>query len=145
MALRIIDEGIIPDEIMLKCKKLDESYKLKDYYEITDDSEIQRLMNISGYFHDAYIKELEDIDNGIRVLFDGVWGCNIEMFFLGDVTYDVESRDPETCDPNWYGSTMIRKDGYIYFVDVDEMKVEDIGKGYCWFRAKQVRYRIIPE
>lgn len=60
------------------------------------------------------------------MLFDGVWGCKIEMFFDGDVSYNTDSRDPDLYDPYWYGSTMIRQDGYIYFVDDDDMKVEDI-------------------
>lgn len=58
---------------------------------------------------------------------------------------NTESRDPELYDPYWYGSTMIRQDGYIYFVDDDDMKVEDIKEGYCWFGAKKVRYHVIPD
>lgn len=69
---------------------------------------------------------MKENDGVLRVLFDGVWGCKIEMFFDGDVSYNTDSRDPDLYDPYWYGSTMIRQDGYIYFVDDDDMKVEDI-------------------
>ena len=48
-------------------------------------------------------------------------------------------------DPYWYGSAMIHQNGYFYFVDDDNMKVEDICEGYCWFKAKRVGYRVIPD
>lgn len=43
-------------------------------------------MNVTGWFHDAFIKELEEDNNVLRVLFDGSWGCKIEMFFEGKVS-----------------------------------------------------------
>ena len=130
---------------LAKCRDLDSKYHYKEYNDVLDDSDIERLMNVSGWFHDAVIKELEEDNNVLRVLFDGVWGCKIEMFFEGDVSYNTESRNPDLYDPYWGGSTMIRQDEYIYFVDDDDMKVEDIKEGYCWFKAQNVRYRVIPD
>ena len=145
VALKIIRDGKCPEDILAKCRELDLRYHYKEYNDILDDSDIDRLMNVSGWFHDAFIKEMNEENNVLRVLFDGVWGCKIEMFFEGDVSYNTDSRDPECYDPYWYGSSMIRRDGYIYFVDDDDMKVEDIREGYCWFKAQKVRYRVIPD
>ena len=144
-ALMIIRDGVCPEDILRKCRELDSTYHYTEYNEIVDESDIERLMNVSGWFHDAVIAEMKENDGVLRVVFDGVWGCKIEMFFEGDVSYNTDSRDPELYDPYWYGSTMICQDGYIYFVDDDDMKVEDIKEGYCWFKAKRVRYRVIPD
>ncbi len=141
----IIHNGECPEEILQKCRELDAEYIYTEYNDINDDSDIERLMSVSGWFHDAVIKELEEDNNVLRVLFDGVWGCRIEMFFEGDVSYNTISRDFDFGDPYWGGSTIIRQDGYVYFVDEDEMKVEDIKEGYCWFKAQKVRYRVIPD
>ncbi len=40
---------------------------------------------------------------------------------------------------------MILKDGFIYFVDEEDMKVEDIGEVFCWFKARNLKYHIIPD
>ncbi len=29
--------------------------------------------------------------------------------------------------------------------DEDNMRVEDIREGYCWFKARKVAYRVIPD
>lgn len=58
---------------------------------------------------------------------------------------NTDSRDSEDAEVWWYGSTMIRQGGFIYFVDDDDIKVEDIKPGYCWFKARNVKYRVIPD
>ncbi len=47
--------------------------------------------------------------------------------------------------PYWYGSTIILKDGFVYFVDEEEMSVDQITEGYCYFKARHMKYRIIPD
>ena len=39
---------------------------------------------------------------------------------------------------------LLMENGFIYFVDEDDMTVEDIGQGYCYFKARNMKYRIIP-
>ncbi|MCI8491313.1 MAG: hypothetical protein HFJ04_13925 [Lachnospiraceae bacterium] len=74
-----------------------------------------------------------------------MWGCKIEILLEGDISYQTESRNPELYDPYWYGATMIRQDGYIYLMDEEDMKVEDISDESCWFRSRRVKYHVIPE
>ena len=64
---------------------------------------------------------------------------------LGDVEYDISSRNPEKCSPYWYGSTVILQDEFVYFVDEEDMIVDQISDGYCWFKARYMKYRIIPD
>ncbi len=139
-------KGECPEDIMRKCHELDDSFQYTEYNEIHDAHDIDRLMNVSGYFHDAYIKEIKETENGLYVLFDGAWGCRIELYFEGDISYDLGYRaDPENHDQWWYGSTMLIRDGFIYFIDDDDMTVEAIEPGYCWFKARKVKYKVIPD
>ena len=112
---------------------------------IRNDKDIKNLMMVSGGFHDACIDCLEEKDGALYVLFDGIWGGQIEMWFSGDVEYDISSRNPKEYDPYWYDSTMLIENGFIYFVDAEDMKVEEIGEGYCWFKARNVKYHVIPD
>ena len=54
-------------------------------------------------------------------------------------------RNPEKCAPYWYGSTVILQDEFVYFVDEEDMIVDQISDGYCWFKARYMKYRIIPD
>lgn len=40
---------------------------------------------------------------------------------------------------------MILRDGFVYLADEENLTVEEIEAGhYCAFKARQVRYRVIP-
>ena len=39
----------------------------------------------------------------------------------------------------------VLQDGFVNFVDEEDMTVEKIGTGYCWFKARQMRYRVVPD
>lgn len=71
-------------------------------------------------------------------------GAKIEMWFSGDLEFDTKSRDPRYESPYWFGSTMVLKNGFIYFIDDEDREIEDIGEGFCWFKARYVKYHIIP-
>lgn len=136
----------IPQEILNRILHLDNKYKYKEYNEINNKKDIDNLMWATGYFHDARITKQEMIySNTLYLKFDGIWGCEVEMWLSESLNYDTSSRNPEEFDPYWYGATMILKNDYIYFIDEDDMKsVEDL-KGYCWFKCKKIKYHIIPE
>ena len=104
-----------------------------------------RLMLVSGYFHDACISKLKKQDDALYVLFNGTWGCSIEVWLAGDVSYSVKSRDPENCDPYWFGSSVLMEDGWIYFVDDEYVSIKDITDEYCWFKARTLKYHVIPD
>lgn len=48
------------------------------------------------------IEELEQREDGsLRVYFTGIWGCDVELSFEGEVSYCTKSRDPMEYDPYW--------------------------------------------
>lgn len=142
----VIESGVLPDDILQKCLNADAGYVYEPYKEILSGKDIQDLQWASGYFHDARIAEEKLQEDGkLYLLFDGTWGCRIEVWFWGDLEYETASRDPEKWDPYWLGSSIIRQDGFIYFVDDDEMTVDKITKDYCYFKARHMEYHIIPD
>lgn len=140
-----LDSEEQPEDILEKCRSMDAGYVYDEMQEIKTEEDIENLSWTSGGFHDARIAKEELQDDGTLYLrFDGTWGCEIEVWFWGDLDYDISSRDPETCDPYWFGSTVILQDGFVYFVDDDDMTVDKITSGYCYFKARHMKYRIIP-
>lgn len=140
-----LDKEQQPDDILEKCRLIDAGYIYEEIQEIKGQKDIDNLDWASGGFHDARIaKEELQQDGTLYLRFDGTWGCEIEVWLWGDLDYDTSSRDPEYFEPYWYGSTILQKDNFIYFVDEDDMTVDKIGKGYCFFKAKHMKYRIIP-
>ena len=100
---------------------------------------------MTGGFHDAFIAEERMQEDGrLYLKFDGTWGCNIEVWFWGDLDYNNPVVEPEDGDPYWYDSTIIQQDGFIYFVDDDVSSIEQIRPGHFHFKARHMQYRIIP-
>lgn len=138
-------ENNLQEDILNRCIQMDSEYQYNEYPEIFCHKDIDNLMDVSGGFHDAYIEKIKLQDDGsLYVLFAGTWGCKIEMWFSDEVCYSIDSRDPNEYDPCWFGSTMVIEDGFLYFVDEEDMKVADITDGYCWFKAKKLKYHVIP-
>ena len=100
---------------------------------------------VRTYFSSEKTAASDKGDGSLYVKFDGTWGCKVEVWFWGEVEDDISSRDPDECDPYWYGSTVIIWDDFVYFVDEEDMTVDQISDGYCWFKARHMKYRIIPD
>ncbi len=136
----------MPPEIFEKCMLLEKSFSYDPCPEVKTEKDIENLECASGGFHDAYIRSCILQDNGmLHVRFGGIWGCEIDVWFWDDVSYCIESRDPALFDPNWYSSSVFFHNGYIYLVDESDMTAEEIDDNYCWFKAKHMKYRIIPD
>ncbi len=141
-----LDDEVQPEEILEKCRAVDEGYIYNEIREIKTQKDIEDLEWVSRCFHDAWIAETEmKADGTLYVRFDGVWGCEIEVWFWGDVGYDISSRDTDEFDPYWSCSTVILQDGFVYFVDDEDMTVDQITSEYCWFKTRHMAYRVIPD
>lgn len=141
-----LDDEIQPEEILSKCRAMDAGYVYNEITEVKNQQDIEDLDWVSGGFHDARIaKEKLQDDGTLYLRFDGTWGCEIEVWFSGDLEYDTSSRAPEECDPYWYGSTVILHNGFVYFVDEEDMTVDKITSGYCYFKARHMKYKVIPD
>ena len=134
-----------PPDIIDKCLEMDTGYVYDETPEIKVETDTENLEWASGGFHDARIlkEELQE-DGTLYLRFDGTWGCEIEVWFWGDLEYDTSSRDPELYDPYWFGSTVILQDGFVFFVDDDDMTVDQITKDYCYFKARSSSIFPIP-
>ena len=69
---------------------------------------------------------------------------------IEDLEYDTSSRHSEEWIPYWTGSTLILRDGFVYFVDeyidADDITEDKLKSGYyCYFKARHMKYRIIPD
>ena len=82
-------------------------------------------------------------DSDIR--FDGTWGCEIEIWFWDDLEYDSSSRAPQYSDPYWFDCTLLLQDGFVYLIDEENVTVDMIKKGYCYFKARHMKYHVIPD
>lgn len=144
LADKIISEGVVPDDIMQQCIKFEESYTYEEYREIKTKKDIEDFDWATGNFHDACIEEQKISDGGeLYLRFTGIWGCQVEIWFWDDLEYCTDSRNPEYWDPYWSCSTLLLFDGYVYFVD-EELEVNEITDEYCWFKARHMKYHIIP-
>lgn len=47
--------------------------------------------------------------------------------------------------PYWMGSTVTIDNGFVYLIDDEDVSVHDINSSYCWFKAKTMKYRVIPD
>ena len=112
---------------------------------MTSEKEARDLDWVASGFHDALITKLEEKDGALYVFFEGMWGCDLEVRFEGDVSYDVSSRDPNECDPYWSDSTVLFQDGFVYLIDDMYATVENARHGWCWFKARHMRYHVIPK
>lgn len=141
----MIYDGIQPEAVLRKCRDLYADYHYEEINEIRNQQDIDNLMAAAGYFHDARIAEEHIEEDGtLHLHFVGTWGCEVDLWFSGDLDYDTTSRDPEETDPYWYDSSIILQDGFVYFVDEENMTVEKIDHSYCYFKARHMRYKITP-
>ena len=134
-----------PEDILKKCREMDEGYEYEERPEIKNEKDAEDLMWAAGCFHDAFIEKEEMQEDGkLYVLFDGIWGCKVEMWFWENLEYDTSSRD-EYGDKWWMDSSILFEEGFIYLVDDEGITVDKISKGYCYFKARHVQYHIIPD
>lgn len=143
--LQFVDTDSVPFELLARCIEEDSKIQYSEYKTVKNSDDAYKLWYAAGGFHDAYIKELKKDKDSLYVLFDGTWGCQIELWFDGDVSYSTESRDPKYYDPYWGDSTLICNNGCFILVDEEDMTEEKIGNGYCWFKGCNLKYHIIPD
>lgn len=142
--LSSVEDGSIPTEMTLRCVLEDSKTAYQAYQTVLTQNDIDNLDWASGGFHDAYIKDFKEENDSLYVLFDGTWGCQIELWFEGNVSYSIERCYPDVDDPYWFSSTLICNNGFFILVDEKDMTEEKIEKGYCWLKGRKLKYHIIP-
>lgn len=141
-----LDEETQPNDILDQCRAMDKDYTYNEIVEIKNKQDIENLICVTGGFHDAYITKEEYQDDGTLYLrFNGIWGCELEVWFYGDLEYDTSSVNPEFYDPCWTGSTILLQNGFIYLIDAEDITVDEITSAFCYFKARHMKYRVIPD
>lgn len=143
--LSSVEGNTVSDDIVSRCVLEDSKSEYCEYKTVETQKDIDNLDWASGNFHDAYIKYFKEENDSLYILFDGTWGCQIEMWFEGNVSYSTESRNPDEYDPYWSDSTLICNNGYFILVDCENTTEEEIREGYCWFKGNKLKYHIIPD
>lgn len=141
--LELVEENRVSNELTQKCIAMDAKIQYRAVQELKTKQDIENLECVSGGFHDAIIEKIEWRGNTLCVLFGGVWGCKIQLWLEGDVSFCVKSR--EDSDPYWMDRSLFMENGYIYLVDDCEMTAEQITDDYCWFKAKSISYQVLPD
>ena len=142
----IVGREVQPEDILEKCRQLDVGYTYNETPEVKTDDDIETLYWATGEFHDGiiYKQELQE-DNTLYLYFKGIWGCEVELWFWGDLEYDLSPRDPDNDNQYWYGATVIIDNGYIYFMDEDDLTLDYYDDpSFSHVKARHMKYHIIP-
>ena len=143
--LSLVEQDAVSPDDLAKCIAADQSYSYVEYVDVETETDLNNLSWIAGDFHDGYIAEYKHENDTLYLLFKGIWGCSIELWFKGDVSFDMGCKKDDEYDPYWSDSTLIKHNGFIYLIDECEMNPDEIPEGYCWFKAKHLRYHVIPK
>lgn len=142
----IINNKEIEKETIEKCKQYLFEFNVNDFIDVNNEKDINNLLMVSGHFHDAYIDKVEKInDDCIKVLFDGIWGCKIEIMFEGDVLYNDTFTAPYEVLQVWYGCNLSIVDNFYVLVSDYDYEVNKLDNSFPWFKSRKIKYRIIPE
>lgn len=144
---KMIDDDTVPDELLERCIAEDRAYQFCEYPEIRTQRDIDNLYWASGWFHDGYIAEEKMQDDGTLYLrFEGTWGCQVELWLWGDLRYDTSFRHLDADNAYWFKATILLHNGLVYFSDDMDLTAEQIDEEIgCWFKARHMKYHIIPE
>lgn len=140
----MIENDSVPEELLARCIEEDGRIIYDEYPYILTEKSCVDLDWVFGGFHDSYIKETRELDDELYVYFEGMWGCDLEVWFEGEISYDIESRNPQYYDPYWMGGKVFFFDGYVCLIDDDDPDLKEIKDGWCWFKARKMKYHVIP-
>lgn len=133
-----------PEYILEACREMDMGYEYAEIREILTQKDIDDLRYTTNGFCDAYVIKEKLLDNDtLYLLFDGLDGYQVEVWFSGNLEYDT-SRMDVGCT-TWCDSTLILNGGFVYFADWYDLTIDNITKEPNYFKARHMKYRIIPD
>lgn len=151
--LKNIEKGQQIDEKYINfAKEINSKIDIYRWHEINNEEDIEELLDISGGFHDSYIRDFKGIFGRpfepefitkFQLAFE-IYGCHYDIMleFEGgvDIKYGLSSN------LNFiYSSTIMFCDGLIYWVDGgDDLSPIDI-KDNPYISSKILRWKIIDK
>lgn len=132
-----------------------------NWNELKTQKDINKLLDLFGYFHDACLKELKYISGEyvaenlsmnpintqrkLSVIFQRQYQSPsvIEMVFEGLIKLNLEPND-ENCDGIIYGAYMGIRNDLIYWADNEDFSFDEPGS-CTWIVANKAKWRFAGE
>jgi len=138
-------ENEIDAELLKKCIRLDAEEHYAEFAEIKNQIDADNLTEVVGEFHDGLIKKIiMSKDGTLYVNMKGFWGCDLELWFSGNVTYNDRAEYKDVEVQWWNSGTILVEDGFIYLANGSIDSAAELDDEYIWFRAKSLKYHVIP-
>lgn len=141
--LELVEDDEVPDDLLSKCIEEDSKIRYEEYQTVKNKYDTEKIAWASGDFHDAYVKDIQINGDSMYVLLDGIWGCEIEFWFDGDVSYSLEGRTGNY-DPYWVEGAVVICKEHIILIDEYDTAEDEIDYDRCWFKGRSMKYHIIP-
>ncbi len=141
--LRFDELALVPPQILKECIRIDAETTYNPYPEIHTRKDVEDLETMIGSFHDSHVKTIEQKEDTIYVVLDGLWGLELEMWFSGHAGYNLGDEEDRQYY-YWQSGDIYEKDGAYYLADTDYLEnLEKINKCY-WIKGDHVKYHIVP-
>ena len=144
------DDWVVPQELTERCIEIDSRRKYVEFADIKTETDINNIFWTTRRFHDGYIDGGKEERDSLYLRFTGLIGCDLELYFSGDVEHNIDSFSPDDFDPDifdtpeWYDVSIFFEDGYTYLVRGAVTKRSEIHGLNQYVRARNLKYRIVP-
>ncbi len=154
LALKLTDGKVIPQSLLQKCLEIDRSFCYDEYREVLGEKDAADFRAATNDLYEVKLKAFVELEPGeYYALFEDGWGFDLEMWFGGNVNYNLQS-DLYRCNSKWIGAQFGIYNGTIYLTDSfdgpeaifdDEPALDEYRQScFRWIKAERARYRIIP-
>lgn len=138
----ILDNGFKSEKFYKRCLELDAEVEYKEWNEIKTEQDIKDLLKLAVGFQDSTVDEVEELEDGsLLVSISSLWEFNMEIIFSNDVSYNKNALG----DYNDMGDTeLLYEDGYYCLVNDFYSNMSEIEDYNIWFKAKEMKFKVIP-
>lgn len=75
--------------------------------------------------------------------FQGLWGCSIELWFYGNVAYQLGVKANEEFSPYWSTAALFQENDAFYLID-DGKSIAELTDDDCYLKGTTLKYHVIP-
>ena len=133
----------VSPKLLQQCIDADKAYSYSEWVTVTTQQDIENLLRVSGDFHDGYIEKIEQLEDKLYVCFQGLWGCSIELWFYGNVAYQLGVKANEEFSPYWSTAALFQENDAFYLID-DGKSIAELTDDDCYLKGTSLKYHVIP-
>lgn len=142
--IKNIEKRKYKEEMLNEALKLQQSIKKDEWIKVKCNSDLDALIDASGYFHDAYIVKVNKTNEYTEILFNTTWNAYIQLrcydVFLNEL---VEDDCFNHCDYEFNEDNVIlRFDSFNYDKEIILKAKEIEFKVYHEYKRKFTDYKI---